>query len=78
MGHNSKVTYVMVPILGNKNISNIYASSLDEAIALRNEGRQKLEEIENEKVDFDETANIEYENGDELTAELEEGGGIDE
>ena len=39
---------------------------------------ERLEEIENEKVDFDETADIEYENDDELAAELGEGGGIDE
>jgi hypothetical protein len=39
---------------------------------------EKLEEIENEKVEFDETADIEYEGVDELTTELNEGGGIDE
>ena len=39
---------------------------------------ERLEEIENEKVDFDETADIEYENNEELAAELNEGGGIDE
>ena len=39
---------------------------------------ERLEEIENEKVDFDETADIEYENDEELAAELDEGGGIDE
>ena len=39
---------------------------------------ERLEEIENEKVDLDEAANIEYEDNDELTAELQEGGGIDE
>ena len=39
---------------------------------------EKLEEIENEKVDFDETADIEYEGDDMLAAELIEGGGIDE
>lgn len=39
---------------------------------------ERLEEIENEKVEFDETANIEYENSEELAAELGEGGGIDE
>ena len=39
---------------------------------------ERLEEIENEKVEFDETADVQYENGEELTAELEEGGGIDE
>ena len=35
---------------------------------------ERLEEIENEKVDFDETADIEYENDEELAAELNEGG----
>jgi len=38
---------------------------------------ERLEEIENEKVDFDETADVEYEGEDELSAELM-GGGIDE
>ena len=39
---------------------------------------ERLEEIENEKVDLDETADIEYEGDNELAAELNEGGGIDE
>ena len=39
---------------------------------------ERLEEIENEKVDLDETADIEYEGDNELAAELVEGGGIDE
>jgi len=39
---------------------------------------ERLEEIENEKVDFDETADVEYEGNDDLAAELNEGGGIDE
>lgn len=39
---------------------------------------ERLEEIENEKVDFDETADVEYEGDDMLAAELSEGGGIDE
>lgn len=39
---------------------------------------EKLEQIENEKVDFDETADIEYEGDDMLAAELNGGGGIDE
>ena len=39
---------------------------------------ERLEEIENEKVDLDETADIEYEGDDELAAELNEGGGTDE
>ena len=39
---------------------------------------ERLEEIENEKVDFDETADIEYEGDELLAAELNEGGGIDE
>ena len=39
---------------------------------------ERLEEIENEKVDFDETADIEYEGDEMLSAELGEGGGIDE
>ena len=38
---------------------------------------ERLEEIENEKVDFDETADVEYEGEDELSAELM-GGGTDE
>ena len=38
---------------------------------------ERLEEIENEKVDLDETADIEYEGDNDLTAELG-GGGIDE
>lgn len=38
---------------------------------------ERLEEIENEKVDFDETADIVYEGDDDLAAELM-GGGIDE
>ena len=37
---------------------------------------ERLEEIENEKIDFDETADVEYEGEDVLSAEL--GGGIDE
>ena len=39
---------------------------------------ERLEEIENEKVDFDETADVEYEGDEMLAAELNEGGGIDE
>ena len=39
---------------------------------------EKLEAIENEKVDFDETADIEYEGDELLAAELMEGVGIDE
>ena len=39
---------------------------------------ERLEEIENEKVEFDETADIEYEGEDMLTAELTSGGGSDE
>ena len=39
---------------------------------------ERLEEIENEKLELDETANIEYEGGDELAAELRQGGAIDE
>ena len=39
---------------------------------------ERLEEIENEKVDFDDTADIEYEGDSELAAELNAGGGIDE
>jgi len=38
---------------------------------------ERLEEIENEKVDFDETADVEYEGEDDLSAELM-GGGTDE
>ena len=38
---------------------------------------ERLEEIENEKVDFDETADVEYEGEDELSTELM-GGGTDE
>lgn len=39
---------------------------------------ERLEEIENEKVDFDETADVEYEGEDELANELQDGGGINE
>lgn len=39
---------------------------------------ERLEEIENEKVEFDETADIEYEGDNELSAELIGGGDIDE
>ena len=39
---------------------------------------ERLEEIENEKIELDETANIEYEGGDDLVAELGYGGGTDE
>lgn len=39
---------------------------------------ERLEQIENEKVDFDEMADIEYEGQKELTAALEAGGDIDE
>ena len=39
---------------------------------------ERLEAIENEKVEFDETADVEYEGVDELAAELNTGGGIDE
>jgi len=39
---------------------------------------ERLEEIENEKVEFDETADVDYENADELATELDEGEGIDE
>ena len=39
---------------------------------------ERLEEIENERVDFDETSDIEYEEEDALAAELSDGGGIDE
>lgn len=39
---------------------------------------ERLEEIENEKIELDETADIDYEGGDELAAELTQGGGIDE
>ena len=38
---------------------------------------ERLEEIENERVEFDETADIEYEGNDALSDELE-GGGTDE
>lgn len=38
---------------------------------------ERLEEIENEKVEFDEAADIEYEEEDALAAELSDGGGID-
>ena len=38
---------------------------------------ERLEEIENEKVEFDETADIEYEGDEDLATELQ-GGGIDE
>jgi len=37
---------------------------------------ERLEQIENEKVEFDDMANIEYEGDKDLAAEL--GGGIDE
>lgn len=37
---------------------------------------EKLEAIENEKVDFDETADIEYEGDDELAYELNKGGDL--
>ena len=39
---------------------------------------QRLEEIENEKVDIDDTADIEYEGDEELAAELTSGGDADE
>ena len=39
---------------------------------------ERLEAIENEKVDFDEMADIEYEGQNELTAALEAGGDLDE
>ena len=39
---------------------------------------ERLEAIENEKVELDETADIEYEGDEELAAELNRGGGIDE
>ncbi len=39
---------------------------------------ERLEEIENEKVDLDETADIEYEGDNDLAAELGGGGDIDE
>lgn len=38
---------------------------------------ERLEEIENEKIDFDETADIDYEDDNALAAELQ-GGGLDE
>ena len=37
---------------------------------------ERLEEIENEKVEFDETADVEYEGDSDLAAELQ--GGLDE
>ena len=39
---------------------------------------ERLEDIENEKVEFDETADIEYEGDDELAAELSRGVDLDE
>jgi len=39
---------------------------------------ERLEEIENEKVDLDETADIEYEGDDQLAVELNEGVDLDE
>ena len=39
---------------------------------------ERLEDIENEKVDFDDMADIEYEGNDDLISELNKGGGIDE
>ena len=39
---------------------------------------ERLEEIENEKVDLDETANIDYEGAAELNRELDEGDSLDE
>ena len=38
---------------------------------------ERFEEIENEKVEFDDMANIEYEGDSELAAELQTGGGTD-
>jgi len=39
---------------------------------------ERLEELENEKLEIDETADIDYEGGDELAAELTQGGDLDE
>ena len=39
---------------------------------------ERLEEIENEKIELDETANIDYEGNDELIAELGYGGDVNE
>jgi len=39
---------------------------------------EQLEEIENERVELDETADIEYEGEDSLTTELNRGSGADE
>lgn len=47
-GLGSKVTYVKVPILGTKNVSSIYAATLNEAIGIRNQSAEKLAKIEEE------------------------------
>jgi hypothetical protein len=53
---NGKVTYVEVPILGKKNISNIYAATLNEAITISKQSRKRLEEIEKELSKEDQAA----------------------
>ena len=51
-----KVTYVKVPTLGTKNISNIYAATLNEAIGIRNQSTEKLAKIEDELSKEDQAA----------------------
>lgn len=49
-----------------------FAEQVEEKRAIYNM-TERLEEIENEKVDFDETADVEYEGNDELAEELQGG-----
>lgn len=51
-----KVTYVKVSTLGTKNISNIYAATLNEAIGIRNQSTEKLTKIEAELSKEDQVA----------------------
>ena len=51
-----KVTYVKVPALGTKNISNIYAATLNEAVGIRNQSTEKLAKIEAELSKEDQAA----------------------
>ena len=69
---------VLTKEIGKKQSEEMIMEAVKDAFKSEDELDAEIEEIENEKVDFDDTADIEYEGNDELTAELNKGGGIDE
>lgn len=72
LGQDSRVTYVKVPILGAKSMFNTYASTLNEAIAIRNESAEKLKTIEDELSKEDQQAIIENSETQSETVDTDE------